>query len=303
MLSLDPLPDNPSLAELARERSVAGNLDQIRARLDHVKVAYTDVDGTMMGPGGCFIVNARRQYTLDPAHTLVRALEAGLDVFLVSGRNRMGLLETARILAMKNYIAELGVETVYNLGEEVVVDYGAFKGVEGSLIRHIESLGVLDYLFERYPRRVELHTPWALHRDCTPLLRGLVDPEEVNADFARLFPGLKLVDNGIIPRPYPGLDVPEIRAYHVMPVGVSKEGAVRADMLRRGIGRRETVAVGDSEADLRFAEEVGVFFLVHNGLYASPRIARLIEAYDNVFITSGLLNEGWAEAVQTCLGL
>ncbi len=111
------------------------------------------------------------------------------------------------------------------------------------------------------------------------------------------------MDNGIIPRPYPGLDVPEIRAYHVMPVGVSKEGAVRADMLRRGIDRRETVAVGDSEADLRFAEEVGVFFLVHNGLYASPRIARLIEAYDNVFITSGLLNEGWAEAVQTCLGL
>lgn len=303
MLSLDPLPHDPSLDSLARELSVAANLEKIRARLSGVKVAYTDVDGTMMGPGGCFIVNARREYTLEPVRTLVRALETGLDIFLVSGRNRMGLLETARILGMKNYIAELGVETVYNLGEEVVTDYGAFEGVTDRLYDYIESLGVLDYLFERYPRRLELHTPWALKRDCTPLLRGLVDPAEVNREFARRFPGLQMVDNGIIPRSYPGLDVPEIRAYHVVPEGISKEGAVEADMRRRGLRREETVAVGDSEADLRFAEKVGVFFLVHNGLYASPRIAGLIGAYDNVFITEGLLNEGWAEAVETCLNL
>ncbi len=199
MLSLDPLPHDPSLDSLARELSVAANLEKIRARLSGVKVAYTDVDGTMMGPGGCFIVNARREYTLEPVRTLVRALETGLDIFLVSGRNRMGLLETARILGMKNYIAELGVETVYNLGEEVVTDYGAFEGVTDRLYDYIESLGVLDYLFERYPRRLELHTPWALKRDCTPLLRGLVDPAEVNREFARRFPGLQMVDNGIIP--------------------------------------------------------------------------------------------------------
>jgi hydroxymethylpyrimidine pyrophosphatase-like HAD family hydrolase len=303
ILNLDPLPHDPSLAGLARERSIAANLEGIRARLSGVRVAYTDVDGTMMGPGGCFIVNARREYTLEPAHTLVRALEQGLDIFLVSGRNRMGLLETARILGMKNYIAELGVETVYDLGEEVITDFGAFAGVTDRLYDHIESLGVLDYLYEKYPRRLELHTPWALKRDCTPLLRGLVDPDEVNREFARLFPGLQMVDNGIIPRSYPGLDVPETRAYHVVPEGISKEGAVEADMRRRGLRREETVAIGDSEADLRFAEKVGVFFLVHNGLYASPRIAGLIGAYDNVFITEGLLNEGWAEAVETCLRL
>ena len=54
MLSLDPLPHDPSLDSLARELSVAANLEKIRARLSGVKVAYTDVDGTMMGPGGCF---------------------------------------------------------------------------------------------------------------------------------------------------------------------------------------------------------------------------------------------------------
>ncbi len=257
-----------------------------------MKVAYTDVDGTMMGPGGCFIVNARREYTLEPAPYPGAGLAGGLDVFLVSGRSRIGLLETARILGMRNYIAELGVETVYNLGEEVVTDFGAFEGSPDRLYDHIESLGVLDYLFEKYPRRLELHTPWALKRDCTPLLRGLVDVEEVNREFARRFPGLQMVDNGIIPRAYPGLDVPETRAYHVVPEGVSKEGAVEADMRRRGLRREETVAIGDSEADLRFAPKVGAFFLVHNGLYASPRIAGLIGGYDNVYITDGLLERG-----------
>lgn len=303
MLSLDPLPDRPDLARLAQERSLANRREELRSRLSSVKVAYSDVDGTLMGPGGCFILNARREYTLEPAHTLVRALNEGMDVFLVSGRSRMGLLETARILGMKNYIAELGVETVYNLGEEVVTDFGAFEGVTGDLYRHIESLGVLDYLFDKYPRRLELHAPWALKRDCTPLLRGLVDPEEEKREFAKRFPGLQMVDNGIIPRAYPGLDLQEIRAYHVLPEGVSKEGAVAADMRRRGIARQETVAIGDSEADLRFASEVGAFFLVHNGLYASPRIAGLIGAYDNVYITDGLLNEGWAEAVEACLAI
>jgi phosphoglycolate phosphatase len=303
MLSLDPLPDRPDLAHLAREHSLAARHAELRARLSTVKVAYSDVDGTMMGPGGCFILNARREWTLEPARTLVRALQEELDVFLVSGRSRMGLLETARILGMRNYIAELGVETVYNLGEEVVTDFGAFEGLTGGLYGHIESLGVLDYLFEKYPRRLELHAPWALKRDCTPLLRGLVDPEEENREFARRFPGLQMVDNGIIPRTYPGLDVPEIRAYHIVPEGVSKEGAVEADMRRRGIELSETVAIGDSEADLRFASKVGAFFLVRNGLYASPRIAGLIDAYDNVYITDGLLNEGWAEAVEACLEL
>lgn len=301
MFAPDPAARRPDLERLARERSLASRHEELRSRLSAVKVIYSDLDGTMMGPGGCFVLNARREFTLEPARTLVRALREGIDVFPVSGRSRMGLLETARILGMKNYIAELGVETVYDLGEEVVTDFGAFEGVTDDLYAHIESLGVLDYLFEKHPRRLELHAPWALKRDCTPLLRGLVDPEEENRVFAERFPGLRMVDNGVIPRSFPGLETEEVRAYHVVPEGVSKEGAVEADMLRRGLDRSQTVAVGDSQADLPFASRVGAFFLVRNGLYASPRMAGLIGGYDNVYVTDGLLNEGWAEAVEACL--
>ncbi len=292
---------DPDLERMAEMRSARNNLEEIRKRLSRVKVVYTDVDGTLMGPGGCFFLNAERKYTLRPALTLVRALEAGLDVFLVSGRSRTGLLEAARILGLRNYVAELGAETVYDLGEEVVRDYGVFEGKTDDLLAHIESLGVLDFLFDRYPGRVEPHEPWSRQRECVPLLRGLLDPEEVNREFDRRFPGLMLVDNGIIPRSYPGLEVEEVRAYHVVPRGVSKENAVAADMRRRGLRREEAAAVGDAQADLHFAREVGVFFLMRNGLYASPQTAGMLEEHENAFVTEGMLNEGWAEAVEICL--
>jgi hydroxymethylpyrimidine pyrophosphatase-like HAD family hydrolase len=295
------LPLDPAAARLAEERSVRRNLEEIRSRLSGVKVVYSDVDGTLMGPGGCFILNASRSYTLGPAGTLVRALERGVDIFLVSGRSRTGLLETARILGLSNYVAELGAETVYDLGREVVRDYGVFQGVTEDLLGHIESMGVLDFLYRTFPGKVEPHEPWSRQRECVPLLRGLLDVEEVNREFARRFPGLVLVDNGIIPRTYPGLQVEEVRAYHVVPQGVSKENAVGADMRRRGLRREETAAVGDAEADIPFAREVGVFFLVRNGLHASPQTAGLLQEHDNAFITEGMLNEGWAEAVEACL--
>jgi len=299
----DPLrrKGDTDLERVAEERSVAGNREEIDRRLSRVKVVYTDVDGTLMGPGGCFFLNAERRYTLGPALALVRALEAGLDIFLVSGRSGTGLLETARVLGLRNYIAELGAETFYDLGQEVVRDYGVFQGRTEDLLGYIRSLGVLEFLFDRYQGRVEPHEPWSRQRECVPLLRGLLDLEEVNREFEERFPGLVLVDNGIIPRTYPGLQVEEVRAYHVVPRGVSKENAVAADMRRRGLRREEAVAVGDAQADLHFAREVGVFFLVRNGLYASPQTAELIEGYDNAFVTRGMLNEGWAEAVEACL--
>ena len=286
------------LERAARELGPASRWPEVSGGLDEVRVVYTDLDGTMMGPMGRFFQNAAREYTLRPARALIEALRRGVDVVLVSGRSSRQMRESARLLGLSNYIAELGVELVYDLGEEVVVDAGALGGDCEDLYSAIVGTGAVDFLLSRYRRRIEYHTPWSDFRECTPLFRGLVDLEEVNRLLDRDFPGLVLVDNGVLPRTFPTLDVQEVRAYHLMPRGVSKEKAAAEDMRRRGFRRSEAVAVGDSEADLGFAEVVGAFFLVHNGLLSNPHLVSAISARDNVVVTEGFLNEGWAEAVE-----
>ena len=184
------------------------------------------------------------------------------------------------------------------LGEEVVIDTGVLEGKCADLFEYIEDSGVAEFLLSRYRRRIEYHTPWSSFRECTPLFRGLVDIQEANDLLEERFPGLVLVDNGVLPRTSPTLDVHELRAYHLMPRGVSKEKAAAEDMRRRGFSRSEAIAIGDSEADLAFAGEVGAFFLVRNGLFSNPHLVTAISGLENVIVTEGFLNEGWAEAVE-----
>jgi len=180
----------------------------------------------------------------------------------------------------------------------VVVNAGDFGEGGAGLLAAIMESGAVTFLLDEYRGRIEYHTPWSETRDCTPLFRGLVDLEKVNRILARRFPGLVLVDNGVIPRTSPTLEVPEVHAYHLVPVGVSKERAVAEDMRRRGFRREEAMAVGDSGADLAFAGVVGVFFLVRNGLFANPRLLPVVSKAENVVVTEGFLNEGWAEALE-----
>jgi hydroxymethylpyrimidine pyrophosphatase-like HAD family hydrolase len=295
------MPEEYSQSELERAAEEFGPTSRwprISSGLDEVRVVYTDLDGTMMGPLGNFLLNVKREYTLRPVQILVETLRKGVDVVPVSGRSGRQLRETARLLGLKNYIAELGVEVVYDLGEKVVVDTGVLEGKCADLFEYIADTGVGDFLLSRYERRIEYHLPWSDFRECTPLFRGLVDLEEVNDLLDELFPGLVLVDNGVLPRMSPTLDVRELRAYHLMPKGVSKEKAAAEDMRRRGFSRSEAIAIGDSEADLAFAAEVGAFFLVRNGLYSNPHLVSAVSALDNVLVTEGFLNEGWAEAVE-----
>jgi hydroxymethylpyrimidine pyrophosphatase-like HAD family hydrolase len=290
--------DSGELRRAAEEFGPASRWALASEGLDEVRVVYTDLDGTMMGPMGNFVLNIEREYTLRPAGALVEALRRGVDVVPVSGRSGRQLRETARVLGMRNYIAELGVELVYDLGERVIVNAGVLEGECADLRETIAGTGAADFLLSRYERRIEYHTPWSNFRDCTPLFRGLIDLVEANSLLDERFPGLVLVDNGVLPRTSPTLDVRELRAYHLMPRGVSKEGAAAEDMRLRGFRRSETIAIGDSEADLAFAAEVGVFFLVRNGLYSNPHLISAISEYDNVVVTDGFMNEGWAEAVE-----
>lgn len=291
----------PHLERAAEELGPARRWEEVSRGLGKVRVIYTDLDGTMMGPAGNFFLNMEREYTLRPARALIEALKRGVDVVPVSGRSGRQLRENVRLLGLNNYIAELGVELVYNQGERVVTDTGAFEVKGDDLYRSITDSGAVDYILSSHPRRIEYHTPWSEFRDCTPLFRGLVDLMEVNAYLEVNFPGLVLVDNGVLPEVSPTLDVPEVRAYHLMPKGVSKERTAVEDMRLRGFDRSEAVAVGDSEADLAFAGVVGAFFLVRNGLYYNPHLLEVIPEYPNVLVTEGFLNEGWAEAMELAI--
>lgn len=286
------------LEKAARGLGPASRWGRVREGLDEIRVIYTDLDGTMMGPMGNFLLNIRREYTLRPVRALVEVLAKGVDVVPVSGRSGRQLRETARVLGMRNYIAELGVEIVYDLGERVIINGGSFGDFCPDLYAAIMETGAADFLLSHYAKRIEYHAPWSNFRDCTPLFRGLVDVEEVNLLLEERYPGLVLVDNGLLPRKSPTLEVEELRAYHLVPKGVTKEGAAAQDMRLRGFKRSQAIAVGDSAADLPFAREVGAFFLVRNGLYGNPQLLEEIAAYDNVIVTEGFLNEGWAEAVE-----
>lgn len=288
----------PELERAAEEFGSAARWPYVEESLNEVRVVYTDLDGTMMGPMGNFVLNIRREYTLRPASVLVETLKRGVDVVPVSGRSGRQLRETARVLGMRNYISELGVEMVYDLGEKVVMNAGALGEGCADIWEAIASSGAADFILSRYAKRIEYHTPWSDFRDCTPLFRGLVDVEEVNRILDEGFPGLVLVDNGVLPRVSPTLEVHELRAYHLMPKGVSKEMAAAEDMRLRGFERSQAIAIGDSEADLALAGEVGAFFLVRNGLYSNPHLIPLVSGLDNVIVTGGFLNEGWAEAVE-----
>jgi phosphoglycolate phosphatase len=292
------------LDEVARRKSIRGNLGWLRENLLPLKVIYTDLDGTMMGPLGCFFRDSDFELTLRPARALLAAHARNVDIMLVSGRHKSQLRETARLLGCMNYVAELGTELVYNLGLEVVMNLGDFEPDCASVYQAILDTGVLELLLETYLRKLEMHTPWSDDRDCTPLLRGYVDMDEVEALLSEHgFEQFVLIDNGVIPRKSPTLDVPETRAYHLVPRGVSKDQAVARDQEHRGIRREETVAVGDAGADLPLAEASGAFFMVRNGFYANPHLAERIDSAENVFVTEGRMGSGWAEVVETLLGL
>ncbi|MFH1149680.1 MAG: HAD hydrolase family protein [Actinomycetota bacterium] len=283
---------------------MGANLEWLRDNLLPVRVIYTDLDGTMVGPLGCFFRDTDWELTLRPARALLAALARNVDVMLVSGRHKSQLRETARLLGCRNYVAELGTELVYNLGTEVVMNLGDFEPDCESVYQSIMDRGIVELLLANYPRRLEMHSPWSDERDCTPLMRGFINIEEAHLLLEENgFDQFVLIDNGVIPRKSPTLDVPETRAYHLVPRGVSKDQAVRRDQEHRDIPRQATVAVGDAEADLPLGRAAGAFFLVRNGLDHNPHLAEEIEKTETVFVTEGRMGDGWAEVVETLLGL
>ncbi len=271
-----------------------------------VKVIYTDIDGTMMGPGGCFLKAADGKWTLEAAGTLTAAFEAGVDIVFVSGRNRNQLRETGRVIGVVNYVSELGAEIVYDQGKEIIPLVEGFEAGGKTVYEAIVDRGILQQLFQKFGDKLEYHTPWSKEiRFYSHLLRGHVDLEEANTWLAENGNmDLKLVDNGQLASRSENLNhLAELHAYHLIPESDDKAGALRYDMKRRGFKREEAIALGDSWADLSLTDEVGTFYLLRNGFDADPALAAAVKDIDNVVVTNRPKTLGWSDSVRAALNI
>jgi phosphoglycolate phosphatase len=258
------------------------------------KVVYTDLDGTLVGPGGSLFAAPDGGITDRAASALLALRAAGVDLVVMSGRTRRGVGEVARTLGAVAYLAELGSFVVLETGE-TLENRGACEG-PGRPIDAIVRSGAGALLLERFPGRLEPVAPWT---ESSLMFQGFVDPTEAERVLADAgFGWLALRDNGRLRRKIPSLEVPEIRAYHLLPRGVSKASGVRLHRRHVGLAPNEAAAIGDSRADLEVAPEVGRFFLVANGQEALGEE----ELPDNAAVTPGSYGEGFADAVTELIG-
>lgn len=263
-----------------------------------VRVVYTDLDGTLLGPGGSLFAATDGGVTPRAADALAAMHEAGVEPVPMSGRTVAQVREVARLLGARDFVAEFGGVISYDHGQEV--DRRGRRAAGEDPVAAMASTGAAGLLLDSFAGRLEPHAPWAFEgREATMLFRGLVDPAEARELLERSGYGwLDLHDNGVIPRRFPGLDVPEVHAYHLVPAGVDKASAVEAHMARRALRREQCVAVGDSPSDVAVAPHVGAVFVVANGAAAVEAAG---PAPDNAYVTGGSRGDGFAEAVMALL--
>ncbi len=263
-----------------------------------VRVVYSDLDGTMVGPRGCFFRAESTALTLEPARVLVDLLDSGIQLVLVSGRTRDQLIEAARIFGADGFIGELGAVVGWDRGRQVEVLPGdAPPGIARAPDELVEAL------LRRYAGRLELHAPWHAGHQVDVLLRGNVRVEQTESWLAAQgFPWLRLRDNGVLPYGRWSLDrqVGPVHVYHLMPDGISKGTAVGHDLRRRGLSPEQAIAIGDSESDLGMAPKVRRFWLTANG-GRDERLASLLGAHPNAVVCDEAVGLGWAQAVRSVL--
>lgn len=261
-----------------------------------VRVVYSDLDGTMLGRGGSFVHDPAGTPTLEPARVLSRAAAAGIEIVPCSGRAMPGIAGDGRILGLPTAIGEMGAVVSYGGGREIVEHLGEYPGGAKHPVALMESAGAIEVLMRRFP--IEPHAPWARHREYSALLRGLADTAEADRVLRDAGHGwCVLVDNGVLHGRYLGLPERTSHVYHLMPRGVSKGAAVRADRERRGFDASECVALGDSLADLTMAAEVAAMGVTEDAIATDAALAAASEAIPNAGVTSGPGNLGWTAAI------
>jgi hypothetical protein len=271
--------------------------------LSPLRVVYTDLDGTMVGPYGCFFRDGGTALTLEPARALLELLSADIALVLVSGRTRPQLVEAAALLGADGYIGELGAVLGWDRGRQTEVLRGAAPvDVEGDPATVMTEAGLAEAMFEQWPGRLEYHSPWHDGHVADLMLRGNVDVDAVHGWLAeRGWPWLRFHDNGVLQRrEVPGTGEP-VHVYHLMPDGIDKGLGVSRDLARRGLDSADAIAIGDSRSDLEMAGHVGTFYLVGNGA-AAPATLAAARGLPNVRVLDPHVGLGWAAAVREAMG-
>lgn len=284
---------------LMEESAVANEI------LARASLLYTDLDGTLLARGGVLLADARGAPSVATAEAVVALNRAGLTVRACSGRSRTQLLEVVRMCGWGGFVAELGCVIVRDRSEPPLYFTGDWPDgtVEPGdtpfeVISRTGALGILQGLF---PGRIEPHAPWNTGREATHVLRGRVDVAAGSAALAGLDPPVGLIDNGRIrPQRHTLAGCDEINAYHLVPLGATKERAVAHDLELLGLARADALAIGDSETDVGMASQVALMALVANAREdgAAMESARV---HDNVVLTRGARGEGWAEFARAWL--
>ncbi|MDQ1674293.1 MAG: phosphoglycolate phosphatase [Frankiaceae bacterium] len=275
-----------------------------------VRIVYSDLDGTMVGPRGCFFRAEGGAVDLEPARALADLLAAGIPLVLVSGRTKAQLIEACGIFGADGYIAELGALLGWraNLSSSHDVSRAGTQLIRGAMPEQLDAVpdDLVERLLTRFAGRLEFHSPWHLGHEIDVMLRGQVDVEEAEAWLAdEGFGWLRCRDNGVLPSTSESLaasalEISALHVYHLVPEGIGKGVAVAEDLVRRGIDPADALAIGDSASDLEMARVVGHFSLVENGA-RPPHMAALVAAHTNVRVEQGSHGAGWAAAVRRAL--
>ncbi|MDR1775819.1 MAG: hypothetical protein LBS17_05200 [Actinomycetes bacterium] len=307
----------------------------LAARLARIRVLYTDLDGTVLGPRGNLLVDGRGRPSAATAETIVRLNRCdAIDVMPVTGRSVTQLIELARICGWSNFIAEAGAVLSYydpargvrtnhynlpewpadtlnsgrhEVGTASAVPTGA--GVAGlpvgagrTPLEIIAATGAFQRLQAAFPGQVEYHSPWNVNRQATDVLRGRLPYTQATALLADITPALALVENGVIAPKAHTLTAGQgpIRAYHLTPAGATKASAIAADLAQRGLTRDQAMMIGDGRADLECATAVDFVVMVENAL-SSPGLPDSIAAVDNAYVVDGCAGDGWVRVATALL--
>lgn len=265
-----------------------------------LRCVYTDLDGTLLGAGASLFRDGEGAFTLLPARALEACHRAGVEVVLKSGRRKAQVSEDARLIGQSAYIYEAGCAVMID-GERTYLTGDWVPDDDGNPAEKLLEAGIPELLFERFPGRLEWHSPWHTGRELSLLMRGKVDVAEANELLvARGHEGLRFLDNGAIGRRMDGIEGPT-HAYHLVPGGASKAKGVAFHMRARGYEPESCIAVGDSIEDLESAVSVGRFFCVANGPERDQALREALSGFANVTVTEGAMGEGFYEAVVSTL--
>jgi len=292
---------------------------EARALLAGVRVIYTDLDGTLLAPGGRLLADHEGRPSTATAEALVALKAAGVTVIPVTGRGSDQGGELLRLLNLDCYIGEVGgyilrrqgagvqVEERYVIGEweQLELAGGLAPGELPAGVNPYEFIGqsgVIKRLLAAFPGML---FTYPAPRSVSWSLWGNVDVAAAAGVLAREKLPLQLLDNGLLYHP-PGV-LPggaPAHIYHLLPAGVTKRLAIAEDCAFREAPDSATVAIGDSAIDLEMSEAAGVFVMMANGLRnpeVQEAVATRIAAGQTILHTTQPTADGWVEFAQACL--